>query len=130
MSTGAYLLIKTAEDVGQDRHIESLEDLRSLPEVKYAEPVSGEYDCVARVEAPITLFYLVNKVMARGWIDRMQVLPVDQLAETAAESEDAQSAKVMRRRQPTKGRRGALERLPWSVEQPHRRHGGAVGVEP
>ena len=130
MSTGAYLLIKTAEDVGQDRHIESLEDLRSLPEVKYAEPVSGEYDCVARVEAPITLFYLVNKVMARGWIDRMQVLPVDQLAETAAESEDAQSARVVRRRQPTKGRRGALERPPWSVEQPHRRHGGPVGVEP
>ena len=130
MSTGAYLLIKTAEDVGQDRHIESLEDLRSLPEVKYAEPVSGEYDCVARVEAPITLFYLVNKVMARGWIDRMQVLPVDQLAETAAESEDAQSAKVMRRRQPIKGRRGAPERPPWSVEQPHRRHGGPVGVEP
>src|SRR3990172_10603542 len=107
-------MIKREEDVGKEGQLESLEDLRSLPEVKYAEPVSGEYDCVARVEAPITLFYLVNKVMARGWIDRMQVLPVDQLAETAAESEDAQSAKVMRRRQPIKGRRGALDRPPWS----------------
>lgn len=129
MATGAYLLIKAVEDVAKDWQDEALENLRSLPEVKYAECVSGEYDCVARVETPIALFHLVHKVMAWGWIDRMQVLPTDELVSPAAEAGVTRAARVMRKRGLIKGRRGGEERPPWSVEQPHRRHGGPIGVE-
>jgi hypothetical protein len=112
MATNAYLLIRAAEAVRHNGYLKALEDLWSLPEVEYVEPVSGLYDCVARVEAPIRLVFLVHKVMAKSWVERVHVLSIDQPAQEALETEEARTARLMRQREIIKAYRAGLPRPP------------------
>lgn len=119
MATGAYLLIRAAKAVRENGYLEALEGLWELPEVVDVEPVSGQYDCVARVEAPIRLIYTVHKVMEKSWIDRVQVLRVDEPVKTALESEKARAARLLRQREIIRAARRGLPRPPLSAHQPY-----------
>ena len=99
MTTTAYLLIRASEAVRHNGYLKALEELRSLPEVEDVEPVSGLYDCVARVEAPMRLLFVIHKVMARSWVERVHVLRVDQQVATTLETEEARTARLMRQRE-------------------------------
>ncbi|UCH86710.1 MAG: hypothetical protein JSU97_09380 [Dehalococcoidia bacterium] len=112
MATTAYLLIRASEAVRHNGYLKALEDLWALPEVEYVEPVSGLYDCVARVEAPIRLIFLVHKIMAKSWIERVHVLRIDEPVATALESEEARTARLMRQREIIKAYRAGLPRPP------------------
>jgi hypothetical protein len=129
MATNAYLLIKAAEAVRNNGYLKALEDLWALPEVEYVEPVSGMYDCVARVEAPIRLVFLVHKIMAKSWIERVHVLSIDQPVQKALESEEAQTARLMRQREIIKAYRAGLPRPSVPAQQLHPGHAGPSGVE-
>jgi len=117
MATSGYLLIRASEAVRHNGYLEALEDLWALPEVEYVEPVSGLYDCVARVEAPIRLIFVVHKVMAKSWVERVHVLSIDQPVQRALESEEEQTARLMRQREIIKAhyqkRRTLPRRLPF-----------------
>jgi hypothetical protein len=126
MATNAYLLIKAAEAVRNNGYLKALEDLWALPEVEYVEPVSGMYDCVARVEAPIRLVFLVHKIMAKSWIERVHVLSIDQPVQKALESEETRTARLMRQREIIKAYRAGLPRPP--VPAP-KLHAAPSGVE-
>jgi hypothetical protein len=119
MATNAYLLIRASEAVRNNGYLKALEDLWALPEVEYVEPVSGLYDCVARVEAPIRLVFLVHKVMAKSWVERVRVLTVDQPVQEALESEEAQTARLMRQREIIKAYRAGLPRPPGPAPKLH-----------
>jgi hypothetical protein len=119
MATNAYLLIRAAEAVRNNGYLKALEDLWALPEVEYVEPVSGLYDCVVRVEAPIRLIFLVHKVMAKSWVERVRVLTVDQPVQEALESEEAQTARLMRQREIIKAYRAGLPRPPGPAPKLH-----------
>jgi hypothetical protein len=110
MTTSAYLLIRASEAVRHNGYLKALEELRALPEVECVEPVSGLYDCVARVEAPIRLIFLVHKVMAKSWVERVHVLRVDGPAVVAVETEEAQTARLMRQREIIEAYRAGLPR--------------------
>jgi len=110
MATNAYLLIRASEAVRNNGYLKALEDLWALPEVEYVEPVSGMYDCVARVEVPIRLIFLVHKVMAKSWVERVHVLSVDQPVQEALESEETRTARLMRQREVIKAYRAGLPR--------------------
>jgi hypothetical protein len=112
MATSAYLLIRASEAVRHNGYLKALEDLWALPEVEYVEPVSGLYDCVARVETPIRLIFLVHKVMAKSWVERVHVLRVDQPVAGALETEEARTARLMRQREIIKAYRAGLSRPP------------------
>jgi hypothetical protein len=129
MTTSAYLLIRAAEAVRHNGYAKALEDLWALPEVEYVEPVSGLYDCVARVEAPIRLIFLVHKVMAKSWVERVHVLSVDQPVQEVLESEEAQTARLMRQREIIKAYRAGLPRPPGPEPELHPGHAGPIGVE-
>jgi hypothetical protein len=126
MATNAYLLIRASEAVRHNGYLKALEDLWALPEVEYVEPVSGLYDCVARVEAPIRLIFLVHKVMAKSWVERVHVLSVDQPVQEALESEETRTARLMRQREIMKAYRAGLPR-PAGPEP--KLHAGPAGAE-
>jgi hypothetical protein len=129
MATTAYLLIRASEAVRHNGYLKALEDLWALPEVEYVEPVSGLYDCVARVEAPIRLIFLVHKIMAKSWIERVHVLRVDQPVATALESEEARTARLLRQREIIKAYLAGLPRPTGRELELHPGHAGPPGWE-
>jgi len=129
MAMSAYLLIRASEAVRNNGYLEALEDLWALPEVEYVEPVSGMYDCVARVEVPIRLIFLIHKVMAKSWVERVHVLSVDQPVQTALESEEARTARLMRQRQIIKAYRAGLRRPAAAAPKLHPGDAGPAGAE-
>jgi hypothetical protein len=126
MATTAYLLIRASEAVRNNGYLKALENLRALPEVESVEPVSGLYDCVVRVEAPMKLIFVVHKIMAKSWIERVHVLRVDRPVAMALESEEAQTARLMRQREIIKAYRAGLTHPP--VPEPEL-HAGPAGAE-
>jgi len=125
MATNAYLLIRTSEAVRNNGYLKALEDLWALPEVEYVERVSGVYDCVARVEAPIRLIFVVHKIMAKSWVERVRVLRIDQPVQEALESEEARTARLMRQREIIKAYRAGLPRPPGPAPKLHAASTGA-----
>jgi hypothetical protein len=126
MTTTAYLLIRASEAVRHNGYLKALEDLWTLPEVESVEPVSGLYDCVAKVEAPIRLIFVVHKIMAKSWVERVQVLRVDEPVATTLESEEARTARLMRQREIIKAYRAGLPRPPGPEPE---LHAGPAGAE-
>ena len=130
MATSAYLLIRASEAVRHNGCLEALEELWALPEVEYVEPVSGLYDCVARVEAPmIRLTPLVHKVMAKTWVADVHVLTVDQPVEGALEWEEARTAGLRRKREIIRAYRACLQRRPLSAQHPYAGRAAAIRAE-
>jgi hypothetical protein len=130
MATSAYLLIRASEAVRQNGYLEALEELWALPEVEYVEPVSGLYDCVARVETPIIrLTPLVHEVMAKSWVADVHVLTVDQTAEPALEWEEARTARLRRQRTAIWACRTGLQRRPLSAQHPYAGRAAAIRAE-
>lgn len=129
METSAYLLIRASEAVRQSGYLEALEELWALPEVEYVEPVTNLYDCVIRVEAPtIRLTPLVHELMAKGWVEDVHVLRVDQPAERTP-WEEARMAKLRRQRQIIRAYRTCLQRPAVSAQRPYAGHAAAIRVE-
>ena len=129
MTTSAYLLIRASEAVRHNGYRKALEELGSLPGVERVEPVSGVYDCVARVEAPTRLIFVVHKVMARSWVERVQVLSVEQPVAAAPESEEARIARLKRQREIIKAYRAGLPRPPGPAPKLVAGHAGPPGAE-
>jgi hypothetical protein len=129
MTTSAYLLIRASEAVRHNGYLKALEDLCSLPEVEYVEPVSGQCDCVARVDTPTRLIFLVHKVMAKSWVERVHILRIDQPVQEALESEEARTARLMRQREIIKAYRAGLPRPPGPEPELHPGDAGPPGAE-
>ncbi|KPK21818.1 MAG: hypothetical protein AMJ76_01635 [Dehalococcoidia bacterium SM23_28_1] len=123
------MLIRASEAVRHNGYLKALEELWSLPEVEYVEPVSGLYDCVARVEAPIRLIFVVHKVMAKSWVERVHVLRVDQPVQGALETEEAQITRLLRQREIIKAYRAGLARPLGAEPELHPGHAGPAGAE-
>jgi hypothetical protein len=77
MATRAYLMINIAEGLCQNGYQSALRDLEAIPEVKSIELVSGACDLLVKVDAPIRLIFLANKLMAKEWVKRLYVLKVE-----------------------------------------------------
>ncbi len=130
MESSAYLLIRASEAVRHNGYVDTLEELWMLPEVDYVEPVSGLYDCVARVEAPtVRLTPLVHELMAKSWVEDVHVLRVDHPAERALEWEEARAAKLRRQRAIVKAYHACLQRPPLSPQQPYAGRAAAIRME-
>jgi hypothetical protein len=130
MAPSAYLLIRASAAARRNGYLAALEDLWALPEVEYVEPVSGLYDCVARVEAPITrLTSLVREVMEKKWVERVELLRLDQAIERASDWEEARTARLRRRRASVWAYRRGLQHRPTSGQHPYAGHAAAIRAE-
>ena len=72
----AYFMIKIKAIDGGDGYTKALRELEAMPEVEAVEPVSGEYDLVARVEAPIRVILVANKIMDKEWVEGLHILKI------------------------------------------------------
>lgn len=77
MGTKAYFMIKTVREAGGEGYEEALKALEEIPEVETIEPVSGDYDHVARIDAPKSVISVANKILENEWVKRLEVLKVE-----------------------------------------------------
>lgn len=80
MATKAYFLIRTAAEAMHNGHAGWIQELEAMPEVKCVEPVTGQYDLLATVEAPITAVLVAHKIMANGWVKHLHILRIEEAA--------------------------------------------------
>jgi len=78
MATKAYFLIRVGEELKQNGYASWLKDLESMPEVQYVAPVTGLYDAVATVEAPVTAMLVAHKIMGLTHVKHLHVLKVEE----------------------------------------------------
>jgi len=77
MATKAYFMINVTEKFCQGDYPDILRDLETIPEVKAAERISGACDLLVKVEAPIRMIFVANKLLAKEWVKRLHVLYVE-----------------------------------------------------
>lgn len=77
MATKAYFMVNVAEKFWQEGYPRIFRDLETIPEVKAIERVNGACDLLIKVEAPIRMIFVANKLMAKEWVKRLHVLHVE-----------------------------------------------------
>jgi hypothetical protein len=81
MASKAYLMVVVAEDYLKDGCEKILKDLKTIPEVRGVEKVMGTNDLLVQVEVPLHSWtvFAADKVLAKEWTKRLQVLNVEHL---------------------------------------------------
>jgi hypothetical protein len=105
MATKAYFLIRVGEELKQNGYASWLKDLESMPEVQHIAPVTGLYDAVAAVEAPVTAMLVAHKIMGLKHVKHLHVLKVEEA--TAKEPR----LSMARQREIIHARRGEMQRF-------------------
>jgi len=77
MGTRAYFMVNVDKKSCQNGYQDMLRDLEAIPEVKAVERVSGACDLLVKVDAPIRMIFVANKLMAKEWVKRLYVLKVE-----------------------------------------------------
>lgn len=77
MGTMAYFMVNVEKKFYQNGYQDMLRDLEAIPEVKAVERVSGACDLLVKVDAPIRMIFVANKLMAKEWVKRLYVLKVE-----------------------------------------------------
>jgi len=84
MATKAYFMINVAEKFCPNGYQDVLRDLVTIPEVQSIERVDGICDLMVKVEAPIRVGFVADKILAKEWVKRLYALQVEpaELSET------------------------------------------------
>jgi len=77
MATKAYFMINVTEKFCQNGYQDILRDLETIPEVKAVERISGACDLLVKVDAPVRMIFVANKLLAKEWVKRLHVLYVE-----------------------------------------------------
>lgn len=73
----AYFVISVTEEFYQNRYQDVLRDLEAVPEVESIERISHTCDLLVKVNAPIRVIYVANKILSMEWVKRLRVLKVE-----------------------------------------------------
>jgi hypothetical protein len=79
MGTKAYFMINVDSQTAQldNYYVGAVNELMAIPEVECVEPVSGIYDLMVKVDVPIRVILVANKILAKEWVKRLHVLKVE-----------------------------------------------------
>jgi hypothetical protein len=79
MGTKAYFMINVDSQTAQldNYYVGAVNELTAIPEVECVEPVSGIYDLMVKVDVPIRVVLVANKILAKEWVKRLHVLKVE-----------------------------------------------------
>jgi len=78
MGTKAYLMVNLEKRFCEDGYyLNAVKELADMPEVESVEPVSGVCDLLLKVDAPIRVVFVANKILAKQYVKRLQVLRVE-----------------------------------------------------
>lgn len=85
MGTKAYLMVNLEKRFSDDGYyLDAVRDLAAMPEVESVESVSGICDLLVKVDAPIRVLFVANKVQAKEWVKGLKILRIEptELSET------------------------------------------------
>ncbi|MDP2931571.1 MAG: hypothetical protein Q8O05_03605 [Chloroflexota bacterium] len=78
MGTKAYFMVNMDRKYSQDGHyLDAVSELEAMPEVESVETVSGVCDLLVKVDAPLRVISVANKISARKWVKSLHVLKVE-----------------------------------------------------
>ncbi len=77
MATKAYFMVNVAEKFCPNGYQNVLRDLVTVPEVESIERVDGICDLMVKVETPISVGVVADKILAKAWVQRLRVLKVE-----------------------------------------------------
>ena len=86
MGTKAYFMINMEKRFSDDGYYQdAIGELEAMPEVETVKPVSGVCDLMVKINAPIRVVMVANKILAKKWVKDLHVLNVESVgpAETA-----------------------------------------------
>ncbi|MBE9502403.1 MAG: Lrp/AsnC ligand binding domain-containing protein [Chloroflexi bacterium] len=85
MGTKAYFMINMDKTLSEDGYyVDAIRELEAIPEIESVEAVSGTYDLVAKVDAPIRVVLVASKVLEKKWVRRLHVLQAEPVEREAA----------------------------------------------
>ncbi len=85
MGTKAYFMVNMEKKFSQAGHyLDALGELEAIPEVESVEPVSGVCDFLVKVDAPIRVIFVANKIRAKKWVESLHVLKIETAEPTVA----------------------------------------------
>ena len=77
MAIKAYFMVDVAEKFCQNGYQDILKDLGTIPEVESIERVKGACDLMVKVDAPIRMIFVANKLLVKEWVKKLHVLHVE-----------------------------------------------------
>jgi len=98
MATKAYLMVNLRERFSDNGHyLNVLRDLAAMPEVESVEPVSGVCDLLVKVEAPVRVVFVANKILAKEWAKGLKILRLEPIGiSEATKLSEAELVKLAR----------------------------------
>jgi len=85
MGTKAYFMVNMEKKFNEAGHyLDALRELKAIPEVESVEPVSGVCDLLVKVDAPIRVILVANKIQAKKWVKNLHVLKIEAAEPTVA----------------------------------------------
>ena len=95
MGTKAYFMINVDKQIAQqdDYCTRAISELQAIPEVECVDPVCGIYDLMVKVNVPISVIIVANKILEKRWVKRLHVLKVEPVEPAPNEKVSAPSAK-------------------------------------
>ena len=78
MGTKAYFMVNLDKKFSEDGYyLDAVTELEAMPEVESVEPVSGVCDLLVKVDAPIRVIFVANKIRAKKWVENFHLLKVE-----------------------------------------------------
>jgi len=85
MGTKAYFMVNMEKKFNEDGYyLDALRELEAMPEVESVETVSGVCDLLVKVDAPIRVIFVANKIRTKEWVKSFHVLNVEPAQPTEA----------------------------------------------
>jgi len=85
MGTKAYFMVNMEKKFTEDGYyLDAIRELEAIPEVETVKPVSGVCDLLVKVDAPIRVVLVANKIQAKKWVKSLHVLSVEPVQPTEA----------------------------------------------
>ena len=77
MATTGYFMITVEEEFYRNYYQNVLRDLKAVPEVDSIERVSGTYNLLVKVTAPMRVIFVANKILHNKWVKHFCILKVE-----------------------------------------------------
>ena len=77
MATTGYFMITVAEEFYRNYYQDVLRDLKAVPEVDSIERISGTYNLLVKVTAPMRLIFVADKILPNKWVKQFFILKVE-----------------------------------------------------
>jgi len=85
MGTKAYFMVNMDKKFSDDSHyLDAIRELEAIPEVESVNPVSGVCDLLVKVDAPIRVILVANKIRTKKWVKNFHILNVEPAEPTEA----------------------------------------------